>query len=251
METTICLGTTKGAFLITSSGERSDWRVSGPHCDGWPINHVLGDPVSGSIWAAGGGEWHGAGVWHSDDGGQNWTLSHLAGGLVDEWAASDSDLAAMIGWEPKDFPFPGEIDAIWSLHHARGALYAGAKPANLYVSRDNGRTWERNAALAEFPGRDDWNPGAAGLTLHTILTVPDDPARMWLGISAAGVFATEDGGASWDRRNRLSNAAAQATHDHPAASSRGRDRPLRAQHGPCRRWHDLPAEPPRHMAVTR
>lgn len=221
METTICLGTTKGAFLITSSGERSDWRVSGPHCDGWPINHVLGDPVSGSIWAAGGGEWLGAGVWHSDDGGQNWTLSHLAGGLVDEWAASDSDLAAMIGWEPKDFPFPGEIDAIWSLHHARGAIYAGAKPANLYVSRDNCRTWERNAALAEFPGRDDWNPGAAGLTLHTILTAPDDPARMWLGISAAGVFATEDGGASWDRRNRLSNAAAQATHDHPAAPSGG------------------------------
>ncbi|WP_322865165.1 WD40/YVTN/BNR-like repeat-containing protein [Aquicoccus sp. G2-2] len=221
MATHILIGTTKGAFILTSGAARSGWTVSGPHCDGWPINHVVGDPLSGQIWAAGGGEWQGAGVWHSPDGGLSWTLSKLSGGMADEWAANDPDFAAMIGWQPSEPPFAGEVEAIWSLHHADGTLYAGAKPANLYISRDHGTTWARNTALADFPERAAWNPGAAGLTLHTILSDPADPAKLWLGVSAAGVFASEDGGDSWERRNRLSNAEACTAHDHPAAPRDG------------------------------
>ena len=71
--------------------------------------------------------------------------------------------------------------------------------------------------LTDHPSSGSWNPGAAGLVLHTIVGHPEDTGRMWVGISAAGVFATEDGGATWDRRNRLSNAEACEGHSHPAA----------------------------------
>lgn len=218
---TVLLGTTKGAFLLTSDAGRAGWSVKGPDCDGWPINHVVGDPATGIIWAAGGGEWHGSGVWRSADRGETWQLAKLSNGQLDDWAANDPDMAKMMNWTPSDAPFTGEIDAIWSLHYAHGTLYAGAKPAGLFTSTDGGESWEKVHSLANHPTREQWNPGAAGLTLHTILSDPGDPHKLWLGISAAGVFATEDGGKTWDRRNRLANAEACAHHDHPAAPRGG------------------------------
>ncbi len=77
---TVLVGTTKGAFLLTSDPARQDWRCSAPMCDGWPINHIIGDPDSGMIWAAGGGDWHGAGVWRSADQGATWELVRLTKG---------------------------------------------------------------------------------------------------------------------------------------------------------------------------
>lgn len=219
--TTILIGTTKGAFLLRSDAARQGWSVSGPHCDGWPINHVVGDPGTGQIWAAGGGDWHGAGVWRSKDGGAQWTLAKLSAGQFDAWAANDPKMAEMFGWTPAETPFDGEVSAVWSLHHAQDVLYAGAKPAALFASRDGGESWERVEGLSHHPSRDSWNPGAAGLVLHTILSDPARPGKLWLGISAAGVFATEDGGATWERRNRLSNADACGAHDHPAAPRDG------------------------------
>lgn len=221
MTTTILIGTTKGAFLLRSDAARQGWSVSGPHCDGWPINHVVGDPGTGQIWAAGGGDWHGAGVWRSQDDGASWTLAKLSAGQFDAWAANDPKMAEMFGWTPAETPFDGEVSAVWSLHHAQDVLYAGAKPAALFASRDGGESWERVEGLSHHPSRDSWNPGAAGLVLHTILSDPARPGKLWLGISAAGVFATEDGGATWERRNRLSNADACGAHDHPAAPRDG------------------------------
>lgn len=89
----LLLGTTKGAFVIDSH-DRRDWRLRGPFCDGWPINHVIGDADTGTLWAAGGGDWHGAGVWRSTDGGDSWVLSLLANGQTDEWLANDPEVAA-------------------------------------------------------------------------------------------------------------------------------------------------------------
>lgn len=219
--TTLLIGTTKGAFLLTSEDGRSSWALSGPLCDGWSINHVVGDPDTGRIWAAGGNDWFGAGVWRSDDGGKGWTLSKLSNGQLDEWAANDPATAEMFGWEPVDAPFDGELTSVWSLGYAHGTLYAGANPAALFASSDGGQHWDKVESLSNHPTRDSWNPGAAGLVLHTIVSDPEVPEKLWLGISAAGVFATEDGGASWDRRNRLSNAEACAHHDHPAAPRDG------------------------------
>ncbi|MFG5383057.1 WD40/YVTN/BNR-like repeat-containing protein [Yoonia sp. R2-816] len=217
---TVLVGTTKGGFLVSGDAQRDNWSVQGPFCDGWPINHIVGDPDTGRLWAGDGGDWNGAGVWRSEDGGKTWELAKLTKGQVDDWAANDPDFAAMIGWTDDPLPFEG-FSQIWSLGYAHGTLYAGTKPAGLLKSTDHGRTWEKVEGLTNHPSADSWNPGAAGLVLHTIVSDPKDPKKFWIGISAAGVFATEDGGETWDRRNRLSNAEACGHHDHPAAPANG------------------------------
>ncbi|MGK7753290.1 MULTISPECIES: WD40/YVTN/BNR-like repeat-containing protein [unclassified Roseovarius] len=217
----LLVGTTKGAFILSAGPDRNGWDVTGPHCDGWCINHMAGDPDTGTIWAGGGGAFHGAGIWRSEDHGRSWTLARLTRGQMDEWAAQDPGFAEMIGWTDTPLPFEDGFEQIWSLGFAHGTLYAGTKPANLLRSGDHGRTWSRVDALTDHPSAKDWNPGAAGLVLHTIVFDPDEPRKQWIGISAAGVFATEDGGATWARRNRLSNAEACGAHDHPAGPSNG------------------------------
>ena len=220
MSISILVGTTKGLFIL-SSKDRVSWVTTGPHCDLWPINHAVGDPVTGMVWAGGGGDWSGAGVWRSEDGGATWELTKLTKGQMDDWAANDPDFAAMIGWTPGDPPFAEAFPQIWSLHHAHGTLYAGTKNANLLKSTDGGRTFVQVDGLTNHPTRESWNPGAAGLVLHSLVSDPGDPGKMWAGISAAGVFATEDGGDTWERRNRLSNAEDCGHHHHPAAPRDG------------------------------
>ncbi len=217
---TVLVGTTKGGFLVSGDARRDNWAVQGPLCDGWPINHIVADPKTERLWAGGGGDWNGAGVWRSEDGGTTWELAKLTKGQMDDWAANDPDFAAMIGWTDDPLPFEG-FSQIWSLGYAHGTLYAGTKPASLLKSTDHGKTWEKVEGLTNHPSADSWNPGAAGLVLHTIVSDPKDPEKLWIGISAAGVFATEDGGETWDRRNRLSNAEACGHHDHPAAPANG------------------------------
>lgn len=213
----VLVGTTKGAFILTSDGARKEWALTGPHCDLWPINHVVGDPETGALWAGGGGDWSGAGVWRSTDGGQTWELSQMSNGMMAEWAANDPGFAEMIGGVPPEAPFTGQIDAIWSLCPVGDKLYAGSKPAQLFVSDDGGATWEMTKGLASFPERENWSPGAAGLNLHTIVPHPGKPDHMWIAISAAGVFGTEDGGGSWSRLNRRDNTQSHDHADHPAA----------------------------------
>ncbi|WP_422373227.1 WD40/YVTN/BNR-like repeat-containing protein [Hoeflea sp.] len=218
---TILVGTTKGAFLISGSEGRDDWTVSGPFCEGWPINHIIGDAATGTLWAAGGGDFHGAGVWRSADHGATWQLARLTRGKMDDWAENDPDFAAMINWTGEALPFADMFSQIWSLGYAHGTLYAGTKPASLLASTDGGISWERVEGLTNHPSAGSWNPGAAGLVLHIIVSDPSDAKKLWIGISAAGVFATEDGGVTWERRNRLSNIGACAHHDHPAGPREG------------------------------
>ncbi|MFD1343403.1 WD40/YVTN/BNR-like repeat-containing protein [Litorisediminicola beolgyonensis] len=220
MPVTLLVGTTKGLFLISSDPQQDAWRVRGPVCDGWRINHALGAPETGRIWAVGGDDWTGAGVWSGSSDGA-WELTQLAHGQRERFARTDPETAAALGVTPSpDAPYDGEIDALWSIAGTPERLLVGTKPAQLYESRDGGVTWTRNTALADHESRESWFPGAAGLTLHTILVLPGPPETLLLGISAAGVFASEDGGASWERRNRLSNAGAASERPHPAA---GRD----------------------------
>ncbi|MBP0481146.1 sialidase family protein [Sagittula salina] len=215
---TLLVGTTKGLFVLRREAARSD--VSGPHCLGWPINHVL--CAGGTLLACGGHAFFGAGVWRSTDGGGTWDLIKLADGNIDEWARNDPAFAATMGITPaKPTPFTGRMDAVWSLGRAGDTLYAGAKPAMLLASTDDGRSWAVVESLTGHPSADSWQPGAAGLTLHTIVSAPSEPGKLWLGISAAGVFASEDGGQSWERRNRLSNAGACGHYHHPAGPKDG------------------------------
>lgn len=218
---TLLVGTSKGAFLIDGSPQRRDWSVRGPFCDGWVINHMLGDPVSGRIWAAGGSDFTGAGVWLSEDQGASWQVTRLSSGQIDDFARQDADFAKLIGWSDQPLPFSGQVSQIWSLALAGGQLLAGTKPAGLLASRDQGKSWEPLRGLTDHPSAAAWQPGGAGLVLHTILTDPNAPERIWVGISAAGIYASEDGGQTWEPRNRLSNVHACSRHSHPGGPRDG------------------------------
>jgi photosystem II stability/assembly factor-like uncharacterized protein len=140
---------------------------------------------------------------------------------MDDWAANDPAFAEMVSWVDRPLPFGDAFSQIWCLCHAHGTLYAGTKPAALLASRDGGETWEKVTGLTDHPSAENWNPGGVGLILHTIVPHPSEPGTLWVAISAAGVFATEDGGRTWERRNRLSNAAVGAEHHHPAGPCDG------------------------------
>lgn len=176
----VLLGTKKGAFILRSDESRRDWTLSGPFCETWPLNHVVADPATGVIYAGGGNEWFGPAVWKSADLGESWT--HSSAGLA--YASGEAP-----------------ISAVWSLAAAHGRLYAGVAPAGLFASDDGGETWLGMDGLRRHPTRADWQPGGAGLILHSLVPHPADPDRIWVGISAVGVFHSADGGETWEPRN--------------------------------------------------
>ncbi|MEX0696058.1 MAG: sialidase family protein [Dongiaceae bacterium] len=181
----LLLGTRKGAFIAESDAGRHAWTVRGPYCDTWPMNHVVADPATGIIYGAGGAEWFGPAVWKSTDLGTTWTHS-------------SEGLAYAAGEEP--------IKSVWSLAPANGYLYAGVQPAGLFRSDDGGQSWQHVAGLRDHPTRPEWQPGGAGLILHALVLDPTDGNRIWVGISAAGVFHSADGGKTWEPRNRGTRA---------------------------------------------
>jgi photosystem II stability/assembly factor-like uncharacterized protein len=177
----VLVGTKKGAFILESSPARDKWRLAGPFCQTWPINHVVADPSSRTIYAAGGNDWFGPAVWKSADLGASW--SHSSAGLA--YAAGETP-----------------IKTVWSLAAAKGELYAGVEPAGLFRSRDGGESWSHVSGLREHPSRPDWQPGGGGLILHHVLVHPRDAQQLWVAISTAGVFHSADGGKSWQPRNK-------------------------------------------------
>ncbi|WP_075215908.1 WD40/YVTN/BNR-like repeat-containing protein [Mongoliimonas terrestris] len=181
----VLVGTRKGAFIAASDPARREWSLKGPFCETWPINHVIADPATGTVYAAGGNEWFGPAVWASKDRGETWT--HSSAGLA--YAAGETP-----------------IKAVWSLAIRDGVLYAGVEPAGLFRSTDGGETWSHVAGLRDHPSRPQWQPGGGGLILHSIVLHPRDPGQIWVGISSAGVFHTFDGGETWSPRNRGTRA---------------------------------------------
>src|SRR5436190_8222495 len=181
----VLAGTRKGCFLPESDGDRRDWRVRGPFCEGWPVYHAIHDAETDTIYAAAASEWHGAGVWRSADRGETWELS--SEGLTYD----DGDL---------------KLSKVSGLNAGHGRLLAGAEAAGVFESRDGARTWTLLSTLDGQPGRGDWNdpskqpPGQLGLP--GLLTHPDDADRFWAVVQGYGIFETTDGGGSWSPRNR-------------------------------------------------
>ncbi len=180
-KTHLLLGTKKGTFILDSDGARGSWSLRGPFCETWPINHVIADPATGTIYAGGGNEWFGPAVWKSTDLGASWT--HSSQGLA---------------YDAGETP----IKSVWTIAVGPDALYAGVEPAGLFRSTDGGETWAHVAGLRAHPTRKDWQPGGAGLILHHIVPHPADARQVWVAMSAVGVFHTADGGANWEPRNR-------------------------------------------------
>ena len=184
----LAVGTMKGAFLFASDPERRRWRSSGPHFPGQAVYAIRFDGRGGRRRLLAGTEsshW-GAVVRHSDDLGRTWT--DPAEGNVRFPAGTDAALARVWQLQPAADDAP---EVVW----------AGVEPAALFRSADAGETFELVRGLWDHPHRPDWMPGGGGLCLHTIVPDQASPDRMWVAVSAAGVYRTDDGGRSWQASN--------------------------------------------------
>ena len=195
-EVRVLVGTRKGAFVLTADGARKDWKVAGPHFAGLEVYHVAGSPAAPDrVWAAPSTSWFGQQVHRSDDGGRSWTA-----------VGSDFTYAGVPGTHQwyDGTPHPWEFARVWHLEPSAtdpDTVLAGVEDAALFRSVDGGSTWSELPGLREHGSGPHWQPGAGGMCLHTILPDPRDPARMLVAISAAGVFRTDDGGATWRPTN--------------------------------------------------
>jgi photosystem II stability/assembly factor-like uncharacterized protein len=188
----VLVGTRKGAFILTADGQRRDWNVDGPHFGGWEVYHINGSPADPNrLYASQSGGWFGQVMQRSDDGGKSWTT-------VGNDFAYQGETGDHLWYDGT--PRPWEFKRIWHLEPARDdpdTVYAGGEDAALYLTRDGGQKWEELTALRNHPTGSTWQPGAGGLCLHTIILDAANKERIYVAISAAGAFRSDDGGASW------------------------------------------------------
>ncbi|MCB0131801.1 MAG: exo-alpha-sialidase, partial [Caldilineaceae bacterium] len=193
----VLVGTKKGAFILTADGKRNDWTVTGPLFGGWEIYHLKGSPVDPNrIYASQSSGWFGQVVHRSDDGGQSWqtvgnqfTYDGVPG--THQWYDGT--------------PHPWEFTRVWHFEPSltdADTVFAGAEDAALFRSTDGGMNWHELSGLRGHGTGPLWQPGAGGMCLHTILLDPTNPQRIFIAISAAGAFRTDDGGQSWTPINQ-------------------------------------------------
>lgn len=185
----LLVGTMKGAFLLRAAPPRSVWDMGGPHFPGHAVYAMAYDDRDGRrrLWAGPESMHWGAVLCSSDDFGRSWTRPEAASVRFPE----DAGASLKRIWQVR----PGRADE-------PGTLYCGVEPAALFESRDAGETWALVRGLHDHPHRPRWEPGGGGLCLHTILPDPAEPQRLYVAISAAGVYASDDGGRTWATRHR-------------------------------------------------
>jgi photosystem II stability/assembly factor-like uncharacterized protein len=180
--------------LLRGADDRRRWEAEGPLLDGWGVYHATVDPRDGTLFAAANHLVYGPTVQRSTDGGKGWMRSKQIG------LPEESGLT---------------LNATWHIEPGRPeepkTLYLGADPGMLFRSDDGGETWEPNRGLLDHPTRERWLPGAGGMSCHSVQLDPDDPDRMYVGITSAGVFRSDDGGGTWIPRNK--NVAADFLAD--------------------------------------
>jgi photosystem II stability/assembly factor-like uncharacterized protein len=193
----LLVGTRKGAFVLTSDGKRKDWKVEGPHFAGWEIYHLKGSPADPNrIYASQTSGWFGQVIQRSEDGGKTWAP-------VGNKFAYDG-VPGTHQWYDGT-PHPWEFARVWHLEPSLSdpdTVYAGVEDAALFRTTDGGANWHELAGLREHGTGSSWQPGAGGMCLHTILLDPSNAARIFVAISAAGAFRSDDAGATWRPINR-------------------------------------------------
>ena len=188
----VLVGTRKGGFILSSDGSRDRWEVSGPHFGGWEIYHMKGSPVDPNrIYASQSSGWFGQVIQRSNDGGQTW-----------EPAGNQFVYDGVPGTHQwyDGTPHPWEFKRVWHLEPSlteADVVYAGVEDAALFRSTDGATTWHELPGLRGHGSGSKWTPGAGGMCLHTILIDPTNTERIYVAISAAGAFRTDDGGKSW------------------------------------------------------
>ncbi len=214
----VLVGTRKGAFIITSDGQRKNWDIQGPHFNGWEIYHLKGSPLDPSrIYASQSTGWFGQVIQRSNDGGKTWEAP--GGGVTpspqgfpqgesnrfvyDTSSETGKPLTTHQWYDGTQHPW--EFKRVWHLEPSFSdpdTVYAGVEDAALFRSVDGGRSWQELAGLRGHGTGPKWQPGAGGMCLHTIILDRSNPGRIVIAISAAGAFRTDDGGNTWKPINR-------------------------------------------------
>ena len=207
----VLVGTRKGAFILTSNEKRKRWKISGPHFAGWEIYHVKGSPVDPDrLYASQSSGWFGQVIQRSSDGGQTWETPGGGPEMSPDGMPRGESNKFVYEGDPGTHQFfdgtqhPWEFKRVWYLDPSAtdpDTVYAGVEDAALFRSSDGGRSWQELAGLREVKGHL-WQPGAGGMCLHTIVQDPSNPNRIFVAISAAGAFRTDDGGETWRPINR-------------------------------------------------
>jgi BNR/Asp-box repeat len=213
----VLVGTHKGAFILNSDGKREKWDVSGPFFAGWEIYHMKGSPADPNrLYASQTSGWFGQLIQRSDDGGKTWATpdgeppptpgpSPKASNkfVYDTSEQTGKPLTTHQWYDGTQHPW--EFKRVWHLEPSlteADTVYAGVEDAALFRSTDAGKSWHEVPGLRGHGTGPKWQPGAGGLCLHTILIDPSNPGRMFIAISAAGAFRTDDGGTTWKPINR-------------------------------------------------
>jgi len=215
----VLVGTRKGAFILESDGKREKWDVSGPHFAGWEMYHLKGSPADPNrIYASQTSGWFGQLIQRSDDGGKTWHQPGTPPGeppapgppkaasnkfVYDSSAETGKPLTTHQWYDGTQRPW--EFKRVWHLEPSLtdpDAVYAGVEDAALFCSTDGGENWKELAGLRGHGTGPKWQPGAGGMCLHTIILDPSNPQRIYIAISAAGAFRTDDGGKTWTPINR-------------------------------------------------
>ena len=256
----VLVGTRKGAFILTSDGKREKWEVNGPFFGGWEIYHLKGSPVDPNrIYASQSSAWFGQLIQRSDDGGKTWEP-------VDNKFVYDG-VPGTHQWYDGT-PHPWEFKRVWHLEPSLSdpdTVYAGVEDAALFRTSDGGKSWYELSGLRTQGTGANWMPGAGGMCLHTILIDPVDPRRIFIAISAAGAFRTDDGGQTWKpinrglRSNHIPDPTAEVGHCvHRIAAHRSRPNVLFMQkHWDVMRsddagdsWHEVSGNLPTDFGFT-
>jgi len=214
----VLVGTRKGAFILDSDGKRESWEVRGPHFAGWEIYHLKGSPADPNrLYASQTSAWFGQVIQRSNDGGKTWEAP--GGGVTtspegfprgesnkfvyDTTPETGKPLTTHQWYDGTQHPW--EFKRVWHLEPSLNdpdTVYAGVEDAGLFRSTDGGGSWQEFAGLRGHGTGPKWQPGAGGMCLHTVILDPSDPGRIFIAISAAGAFRTDDGGKTWKPINR-------------------------------------------------